>query len=387
MRILRSSTLALVLSGCSIAALSTQARAQVSISVSVNTAPPPLPSYEQPPLPGEGYIWAPGFWAWDQSQADFFWVPATWVQPPEPDQLWTPGYWAWNNGTYVFNSGYWAPQVGFYGGIDYGYGYSGSGYQGGRWDHGAFFYNRAVNNIGSANVKNVYNETVFVNTRTNNVSYNGGKGGIEVRATPQELAVEKQRHYEATPLQTQHAEAASKNRALFSKENRGEPAIAATPRAGAFEGNGVMHAEHAPNKNGEPSKAEPNVEPVKDEPKAESIKPGLKAAPIKAEPKAEPIKAEPKAAPIKAEPKAEPTKAEPKAEPIKAEPIRAEPKAEPIRAEPKAEPIRAEPKAEPIKAEPKAEPVKPQLRADAPRPPAKPQALKEEPKDKDSQAK
>jgi hypothetical protein len=48
---------------------------------------------------------------------------------------------------YVFNAGYWAPRVGFYGGINYGFGYAGVGYQGGYWNNGAFFYNSAANNV------------------------------------------------------------------------------------------------------------------------------------------------------------------------------------------------------------------------------------------------
>jgi hypothetical protein len=343
MRIFHSTTLALLLSGASIAALSTQAVAQVSISVSVDVAPPALPTYEQPPLPGEGYIWTPGFWAWDQTQTDYYWVPATWVQAPEPGQLWTPGYWAWNNNAYVFNAGYWGPQVGYYGGIDYGHGYGGDGYHGGRWEHGDFFYNRAANNIGSVTVKNVYNETIRSSTTINTVSYNGGKGGIEARATPQEQAAAKERHIEPTAAQTQHAEVASKNRDLFSKENHGEPPIAATSRAGMYEGKGVMKAEHAPNPKGEPAKAEPKVEPVK------------------------------------AEPKADTDKAEPKAEPVKAEP-----KSEPVKAEPKAEPVKAEPKAEQPKAEQRAEAPKPQLKAEAPTPQPRPQAPKEPPKRDDT---
>ena len=79
----------------------------------------------------------------------FFWVPGTWVQPPQPELLWTPPYWSQVDGGYAFHGGYWAAEVGFYGGIDYGYGYAGDGYQGGRWENGVFFYNRAVNNLGS----------------------------------------------------------------------------------------------------------------------------------------------------------------------------------------------------------------------------------------------
>ena len=115
--------------------------------------PPPLPVYDQPPMPDPGYIWTPGYWAWSDDGDDYYWVPGTWVEPPQPELLWTPAYWGWVSGRYVFFPGYWGREVGFYGGIDYGFGYSGDGYFGGRWDHGAFFYNRTVNNkIGRAHV-------------------------------------------------------------------------------------------------------------------------------------------------------------------------------------------------------------------------------------------
>ena len=65
MRIVRSSVLALMLSAASAAMLAGAAQAQVSVDVRVNLAPPPLPYYEQPVIPAEGYIWVPGFWAWD----------------------------------------------------------------------------------------------------------------------------------------------------------------------------------------------------------------------------------------------------------------------------------------------------------------------------------
>jgi len=53
----------------------------------VETAPPPLPTYDQPPVPGPGYLWSPGNWSWDEERADYYWVPGTWVEPPhEPVQ-------------------------------------------------------------------------------------------------------------------------------------------------------------------------------------------------------------------------------------------------------------------------------------------------------------
>jgi hypothetical protein len=85
------------------------------------------------------------------------------------------------------HEGYWGPEVGFYGGVSYGYGYGGVGYEGGYWRGGAFFYNRSVNNFSNVQITNVYNKTVVVNDTTN-VSYNGGTGGTTAQATPQQIA-------------------------------------------------------------------------------------------------------------------------------------------------------------------------------------------------------
>ena len=156
--------------------LSTASFAQVGIAVTI--APPELPAYEQPICPGDGYIWTPGYWAWD---GEYYWVPGTWVMPPEPGFLWTPGYWGWGDGGFFFNEGYWGPSVGFYGGINYGFGYFGHGYEGGRWENGHFFYNTTVNRVDARSIHNVYNTRV--NDGGNRVSYNGGNGGINARAS------------------------------------------------------------------------------------------------------------------------------------------------------------------------------------------------------------
>ena len=106
----------------------------------------------------------------------------TWVTPPEPELLWTPGYWGWDDGAYQFHDGYWGPQIGFYGGVAYGFGYTGDGYEGGYWRDGNFFYNQSVNNISNVSITNVYSKTVVVNNTTN-VSYNGGTGGTAAKPT------------------------------------------------------------------------------------------------------------------------------------------------------------------------------------------------------------
>src|SRR5215467_5438220 len=191
-------------------------QAQVAVGVSIRIGPPALPVYPQPACPGAGYIWTPGYWAYGPD--GYFWVPGTWVLAPEVGLLWTPGYWYWSGDAFLFNQGYWATQVGFYGGIDYGFGYFGVGYQGGYWNHGTFFYNRAVNNV--VNITNVYNSAV-VQPHATSISYNGGPGGIAARPTAAQEVVARGRHTAPTSVQTAHVQAASANRRLYESANHG----------------------------------------------------------------------------------------------------------------------------------------------------------------------
>lgn len=238
LRFFRSSLLALV-----ILIVSTASFGQISISVSF--APPALPVYEQPLCPAEGYIWTPGYWAYDYDYDDYYWVPGTWVEAPEVGYLWTPGYWGWGGNGFVFNEGYWGPRVGFYGGIAYGYGYFGEGYEGGRWENGRFFYNRSVNNINVTNIRNVYNTTVINNNYSNRVSYNGGNGGINARPRPEDQAAAHERHIAPLPVQREHVQTARGNQQLRASVNQGRPPVAATPRPGAFNDRGVVQAREA----------------------------------------------------------------------------------------------------------------------------------------------
>jgi hypothetical protein len=220
-----------------------RAHAQV-VSVTVNAAPPELPVYDQPPLPAPGYLWVPGYWSYGPE--GYFWVPGTWVEPPAPALVWTPGYWGWSDGTYVWNEGYWGPVIGFYGGINYGYGYPGHGYYGGEWRGDQFFYNRAAVNVTNVNVTNVYNRTVVNNVTVNTVSYNGGPGGVSAQPTSEEQAAAHQPHRGPTAQQTQHVAGARSNRELLASANHGHPPIAATPKPAAFSGAGVVRARGAP---------------------------------------------------------------------------------------------------------------------------------------------
>lgn len=221
------------------------ALAQLSINVSVGIAPPPLPIYEQPPIPGPDYIWAPGYWAWDDDVQDYFWVPGTWVLAPRPGLLWTPPWWGWQDGVYAFHTGYWGPHVGFYGGVAYGFGYTGVGFEGARWVGGHVSYNSSVTNIRNVHITNVYNKTVIINRTVNNISYNGGPGGVRARPSPAQLAVIHEPHIPPLPVQAQHFQAARRNRQFFVAANHGRPPVAATMKPAQFHGPGVVAAARA----------------------------------------------------------------------------------------------------------------------------------------------
>jgi WXXGXW repeat (2 copies) len=213
-----------------------------AVGIVVGFAPPPLPVYEQPVCPGDGYLWTPGYWAWGDDFDDYYWVPGTWVMAPEVGFLWTPGYWGWGGSGFMFYDGYWGPTVGFYGGIDYGFGYFGTGFEGGRWDNGHFFYNRAVLNVNVENIHNVYNTTVN-RTTVNHVSYNGGNGGVTARATAEQEAAAQQRHVGPVAAQNQHLQEAHSNQQQRASVNQGRPEIAATARPGDFKSNVVKASE------------------------------------------------------------------------------------------------------------------------------------------------
>jgi hypothetical protein len=160
-------------------------------------SPPPLPDEQQPACPDEGYLWTPGYWAWNG--ADYYWIPGGWVEPPQLDVLWTPGYWEHVDTVYVFHRGYWAQHIGYYGGIHYGFGYFGAGYVGGRWINHSFAYNRSVSNVDTRVIRNTYSEAV--NASVNRVSYNGGPGGTTSVMSAREKTLAAEKHFPATPTQ------------------------------------------------------------------------------------------------------------------------------------------------------------------------------------------
>ena len=242
-------------------------------------APPPLPdNYDQPEAPGPDYLWTPGYW--DYASAGYYYVPGVWVGSPYVGALWTPGWWGFGGGHYRFHRGYWGPHVGYYGGINYGFGYVGHGYQGGYWNNDHFRYNTAVLHVNPRYVNNnVYqhNVTVINNTYINNsrTSYVGGNGGLRRGPDPQELAALHEQHVGPMQSQMQNRQAAAQNRQQFFAENKGRPQavfaahplpadhnIQAPPRTTAQEGfaNGARPGENRPmieNRPGSPINGNP----------------------------------------------------------------------------------------------------------------------------------
>lgn len=239
MRTLRS--LRLLLIALAMLAMPAASQPQIAVGVSIRVGPPALPVYVQPVCPAPGYIWTPGYWAYGPES--YYWVPGTWVMAPV-GMLWTPGYWGWGGGVYVWHGGYWGPHVGFYGGINYGFGYGGVGFVGGAWNGGVFSYNRSVTNVNVTVIHNTYNQTVINNNTTvNRTSFNGGTGGTTAQPTAGERAAAGEQHVQPTSAQMEHEHAASTNRAQLASVNHGQPSVAASAKPGVFSGKGVVAAK------------------------------------------------------------------------------------------------------------------------------------------------
>ncbi|HEY2467830.1 MAG TPA: hypothetical protein VGI45_08305 [Terracidiphilus sp.] len=215
------------------------ASSYAGVLISVGFAPPVMPVYEQPPCPQPGWMWTPGYWAYGDD--GYYWVPGAWVPAPSVGVLWTPPYWGWSSGLYIFHPGYWGPHVGYYGGVNYGFGYMGVGFVGGRWHGRDFEYNTAVVRVDNVHIRNVYVDRTVVERNTivndRHVAYSGGPGGIRHDANPEERTAMHEQHIGATSVQQQHFQAARADRSFYAKNNGGHPQTAAAARPMTFHGN------------------------------------------------------------------------------------------------------------------------------------------------------
>ena len=233
------------------------ATSSAAVFISVGFAPPELPIYEQPPCPEDGWLWTPGYWAYGDD--GYYWVPGTWVPAPYEGALWTPGYWGWGDDLYVWHPGYWGPHVGYYGGVNYGFGYMGIGFVGGMWAGHAFRYNTAVMRVNTTVIHNTYRDNTIVRNNTivndRHVAYSGGRGGINHPPTADENRYSHEQHVAPTSYQTHQEAAARTNVSNYASHNGGHPSNVATDRP--ITGGPHNNGGGAPNGGREPNYREP----------------------------------------------------------------------------------------------------------------------------------
>ncbi len=310
--------------------------------------PPPLPDYEQPADPDPNYIWTPGYWAW--GPYGYYWVPGAWVEPPYVGALWTPGYWGWVGGFYRFHHGFWGLHIGFYGGINYGCGYTGYGYDGGYWRGNQFYYNTVYNRVNANVVRNVYVYNGGNARFAGGVSYNGGRGGLQARPRPAEIAVLHEQRNAPMAAQVQLQQQSAQNRQQFYSQNKGRPAVAVTARAIAFDHRMpaalprvAAAAPAAQPRGAEPRGAEPMVRPGQAQPQGRPAEP---QAQYRGQPHPEARVAQPQPG-ARPQPEGRPAQPQPQ---YRAQP-QPQPEARPVRPQPQ---YRAQPQPQP-----EARPVRP----------------------------
>jgi len=165
------------------------ASSYAGVFISVAFAPPVLPVYEQPPCPEPGWMWSPGYWAY---------------------------------------------HVGYYGGVNYGFGYMGIGFVGGMWRGHDFVYNTAIMRVDQGRIHNTYIDRNIVERNTivndRHVSFSGGRDGIHHDPMPEERLAERDQHVAVSSYQAQHESAARSDRNSYFKNNNGRPSSLAVAR-------------------------------------------------------------------------------------------------------------------------------------------------------------
>jgi hypothetical protein len=84
-------------------ALSLGAQARVNVDIDIA---PPAPRYEVVPAPRVGYVWAPGYWAWDDGHHKHYWHKGRYIRERHGER-WVPDRWAQRDGRYHYEPGRW----------------------------------------------------------------------------------------------------------------------------------------------------------------------------------------------------------------------------------------------------------------------------------------
>jgi hypothetical protein len=92
----------LVATGTLLAPLASEADTRVNVGISVG--PPLPPAVVVAPAPTPGYVWAPGYYAWDGYQ--YVWVGGRWMAPRR-GYAWVPDRWERRGPQWYHVQGHW----------------------------------------------------------------------------------------------------------------------------------------------------------------------------------------------------------------------------------------------------------------------------------------
>jgi len=71
----------------------------------VTSQPPPAKGEITGARPGPSYIWASGYWAFNDGR--WFWVPGSWQERPQATAVWVPGHWDNAARGWLWTPGHW----------------------------------------------------------------------------------------------------------------------------------------------------------------------------------------------------------------------------------------------------------------------------------------
>ena len=79
------------------------ALAEINININLGVAPP-APRYEVVPAPRSGYVWAPGYWRWEDPR--HVWAQGHWIDA-RPGSYWVADRWDARDGRHYYEPGHW----------------------------------------------------------------------------------------------------------------------------------------------------------------------------------------------------------------------------------------------------------------------------------------
>jgi len=86
-------------------AIALPAAAQISAGFAIELAPPAA-RVEVVPAPRAGYVWAPGYWRWEEPRREHIWVEGRYIEA-RPGYRWRSHAWVPRENRYYFEEGRW----------------------------------------------------------------------------------------------------------------------------------------------------------------------------------------------------------------------------------------------------------------------------------------